>query len=405
MSRKRWLLEFVLLVMVLTACGGGDDDETATTTPASAESPATDAGIEPGTTIGSTTTSPTSTKVEFTVAVFGHSPERALGPTPALGSGCAPGTDLLPDGVWFGWVTDTESDQVGFDLACLWPGRLEPAASNDAPGIRQVPVSPTALVYRPGGEVFNYADWFGSAIETPAVNAPGLSSALPYWLFVNDGAVTELSHYRDPIRWARSATAWPGLSPGCCDAGDVAPPSPADPWPSDGWPADGFYPVVVDTESADGYDLEIRKWLSCDDAPAICPDYWVGDEVAVDPDQPSLRRLFSFNETTTIVITTIFGEGAIVGDGTAFGELLGDLRQAIAAHAGGDLDWSDPGDFAAEPDSPFGVVAWPDGTTPGPVGYRGPGGSYLTPPAGWWTALEIRDGRPILYIHAGIVAG
>ncbi len=405
-SRRVVLIGFVLVVMILGSCGD-DDDKTATTTqPVSAETSTTGTGTT-DTTAGSTTaTSPTTDDVEFTVAALGRVPELALGATPALGSGCAPGTDLLPDGVWFGWVTDAVSNEVAFDLACLWPGRLEPAASNDTPRIRQVPVSPPAQVYDRNGDSITYSDWVGSAIETPTVNAPGLKSALPYWLFVNDGAVTELAEYPEPIRWARSDTAWPDLNPGCCDGGDVAPPSPADPWPSDGWPANGFYSVVVEAETTEGYDLTIHRWLSCDDAPAICPDFWVGDEVVVDPDQPSLRRRFPFDETMTIVITPILADGAIVGDGTAFGELLSDLRQAISDRGGGDgLEWADPGAEEADADSPFGAVAWPDGTTPGPVGYRGPGGAYLTPPASWWTALEIRNGEPLLYIDAGIVAG
>jgi hypothetical protein len=410
--RNRWLLGLIMLMVLLGACAGDDDDETATTSPETSPETSTTDTTGPSdttdTTAGSSTTASSATTTEsgFTVAALGRVPERALGTTPALGSGCAPGTDLLPDGVWFGWVTDAASDQLGFDLACLWPGRREPAASNDATRIRQVPVSQSAQVFRGEGEGVTYSDWAGSPIETPADNAPGLSPALPYWLFVNDGAVTEIAQYPDPIRWVRSATAWPDLYPGCCDAGDVAPPSPADPWPSEGWPADGFYAAVVEAETADGYDLEIHRWLTCDDAPALCPDYWVGDEVVVDPDQPSLLRRFPFDETTMVVITPIFSEGAIVGDGTAFGELLADLRQAITDRGQGDeFYWADPGDQEADPDSPFGMVPWPDGTTSGPIGYRGPGGSYLTPPAGWWTALEIRNGEPVLYIDAGIVAG
>ncbi|RMH86193.1 MAG: hypothetical protein D6683_00900, partial [Actinomyces sp.] len=40
----------------------------------------------------------------------------------AEGSGCTPGTDTLPDGEWFGYVTDTAPDAVTFDLACWFTG-------------------------------------------------------------------------------------------------------------------------------------------------------------------------------------------------------------------------------------------------------------------------------------------
>jgi hypothetical protein len=263
-----------------------------------------------------------------------------------------------------------------------------------------------AKVYRAGGGTITYIDWIETSIETPAANAPGLAPTLPYWMFVNNGAATEISQYPEPIRWARSATAWPDLSPGCCDAGDIAPPSPTEPWPGDGWPVDGFYAVTVDAETAGGYDLDIHKWLSCENAPTICPYFWVGDEVVINPEEPPLRRSFPFDDTTTVVITPIFSDVAIVGDGNAFGDLNTDLRRAIAERAAGDeLDWDALRDRGADPDFPFGALAWPGGTTPGPIGYRGPGGSHLTPPAAWWMTLELRDGRPFLYIHAGIVAG
>lgn len=391
-------------MVLIGACGSDGGQGSATTT----EVVATTEMARTSSTDTSGDSSTSTTAVGFTVADQGRVSARALGTTPALGSGCAPGSDLLPDGVWFGWVTDAGPEQIAFDLACLWPGRLEPAASNDAAAIRRVPVSAAAEVYQDDSDGIPYTDWIGSSIQTAAVNAPGLPSTLPFWLFVNDGAITEISRHPTRIRWARSATAWPAIGPGCCDAGPVAPPSPGDPWPPEGWPADGFYAITEQAETGDGYDLSIGKWLACEDAPGMCPDWWVGDEVMVDPAQPALQRRLSFDETTTVVIEPFFGDGPIVGDGRAYAEMLADLNRAITEHgrADGYLYQEDLGDRTDDPAFPFGVPVWPDGSGSGPLGYRGPGGSYLTaPPLGWWMALEIRDGRPIFYIHAGLIAG
>lgn len=403
MSRHWWFPPLTALVILSGACASDGGKDSATT-----EQMATTQASQTSATDTSGGSSTATSEVGFTVTDLGRVPSQALGTTSALGSGCAPGTDLLPDGAWFGWVTDAGPEQIAFDLACLWPGRLEPAASNDASAIRRIPVSSAAEVYHDDGNGIPYTEWIGSSIETPAVNAPGLPPALPFWLFVNDGAITEISQHPERIGWARSATAWPAMGPGCCDAGTIAPPSPAGPWPRDGWPTDGFYAIIEEVETDGGYDLSIGKWLSCKDAPTICPDWWTGDEVVVDPDQQSLERRFSFDETTMVVVTPFFAEGSIVSDGTAFAETLADLHQAIADYARGDgyLYPDDLSDRTNDPAFPFGAPVWPDGAGRGPLGYRGPGGSYLTnPPSGWWMALEIRDGRPVLYIHAGLIAG
>lgn len=366
-------LLLAIVLAVLAACGSED-----------AGAPAAVDGVSPtaaGSTVAESTTAtsgPASSVVgdrPFTVAAFGPSPDRALGPTGALGSGCSPESDSLPDGVWFGWVTAFEPEHVDFDLACLWPGHREPAASNDAARIRRVLVAATASIYPGDGEPISYDQWGpGSTIGT-ADNAPGLPRTRPFWLFVNGGVVTEIVSYPEPVSWARSAAAWPTIGPGCCDQGDVAPPSPDDPWPEQGWPSDGFYSASVEGRSASGYDLTIRRWLSCRDNPGLCPDWWVGDEVITDPSRPSYSQLLPFDDTMVVVIKPILVDTPIVGGGTVFGELLDDL--------------GDP-------------VETPDGFGPA---YRAPGGVFLTDPSHWWATLEIRAGKPILYIHAGLIAG
>lgn len=396
--------------LLLTACGGAGGPATTSTGQAPPSTlPALSTTTTPTTTPIATTTTSQAVTGPWTVDRFGPSPGVSLGPSPALGSGCSPGTDVLPDGIWFGWITDTSAGSVDFDLACLWPGRLEPAASNESSRIRAVPVPEHAVVFRTTGREL-FSDWSGEA--APAVNAPGLPGTLPYWLFVNDGSVTELAEYAESIDWARSTTAWPGLVPGCCDGGDVGPPSPNGPLPEAGWPVDGFYKAwnmiggqyVQDwprSATSHSYELQIARWLSCADNPGMCPEWWVDDEVTTLPDGPFLERTLKFDRATTVVIMPIFGENAIVGDGDAFGRLLADFNDAIDR-------WIQPGielrEHSGDPAFPFGEVPYPDEPDYGEVGYRGPGGAQLTW-FGGWIALEIRDGRPVLYIHAGLIAG
>jgi hypothetical protein len=347
------------------------------------------------------------------VETLGRNPQISLVSGGALGSGCSPGTDTIPDGVWFGWIEDTGSSGVDFDLACLWPGRLEPAASNDATRIRDIEVADVAVVYL-SADPIDYVDWSGQ--PGSASNAPGLPDDLPYWLFVNNGVVTEMAEYPEPVTWALAAAGWPGLIPGCCDGGTVAPSSPEGSWPESGWPADGFYSAHLvdygawlDIGDPASYDLEVRHYLSCDESPELCPEWWTGDEVTIDPDEVPLLRSLPFDSDLRVTIMPIFGETPIIGSGHAYADLIDDIRESRAPLGDPEEDWD--AFFAAvrkeiaDPDSPFGIPASPDSTAEWPLGYKGPGDAYLTfeyPP---WMVLEIRDGLPVLYIHAGLVAG
>jgi hypothetical protein len=303
-------------------------------------------------------------------------------------------------------VTDFGTDQVDFDLACLWPGRLEPAAGNDASRVRPVPVTTDTLIYLGGADPVRYGDWSPRGAATAAVNAPGLPGTPPFWLFVNAGVVTELAEYPNPVDWARSASAWPGLIAGCCGDGTVVPASPSDPWPEEGWPADGFYAISVDDETETSYDLTLARWLSCRDHPGVCLDFWVGDEVFTDPDLPTLRRTLPLDEDLTVVIMPInsFDEPAILGNGVAFRDLLSDLDDAVAEWHPDDL-WSSSSELlnGTDPDFPFEIAVYRSGE-PAAVGYRGPGGSLLVT-RDFWHGLEIRNGRPVLYVDGGATAG
>lgn len=416
MRRLAWCAAIVVLA---ASCGGGGETTSvpSPSTTATVEQPAsTVTSSSTSTTTSTTVTTTTAAAVRWSVAEFGSNPTEALGSSAALGSGCSPGTGGLPDGVWFGWLDGLDGDTIEFDLACLWPGRLEPAASNDAARIRVVDVAADARVYladRPAG----YAAWAagGTSALTAAANAPGLPDTLPFWVFVNDGVVTELAQYPQPIQWARTAGAWPALMPGCCDGGTVAPASPAGPWPATGWPADGFYSATVQHVSASQLDLELRHWFSCRDRPELCPPWWTGDEVSEDPDEPALARTVALDEHLTVVVLPILDDTPIVGDGRALGALLGDVDSVRSDFAGyrDTLTADEWRQRAADPTFPFGLADPSSTAVIDLIGYRGPGGASLMMPwsdealvgSTWWPAVEIRGGQPILYLHAGLFAG
>lgn len=124
----------------------------------------------------------------------------------ASGSGCTPGTAVLPDGEWFGYVDTAASSELEFDLACWFSG--VPAADaaaedgsespppndyyvrNQSSALRTVAVSDAAavqqLVDTGGAELVTvaYGEWsagWGSLDYQPGV-----------WLTIKDGKVTEI---------------------------------------------------------------------------------------------------------------------------------------------------------------------------------------------------------------------
>lgn len=411
--RPHRLFAAAICVVVAAACGQGDEPTPEPSTTTSIAATATTEG--PTTTAASaTTTAATVVEATWSVEALGRSPDGALGDDGALGSGCSPGKDTLPDGAWFGWVTAFDPSSVEFDLACLWPGRLDAAASNDTTRLRTVPVAGDALLYGDEPAPLSFADWAKGGEPAAASNASGLPDGMPYWLFVNAGRITEIAGYPHPIRWARAAaSAWPGSFIGPV-AGDIGlPASPDAPWPGAGWPADGFYDAEPDTGTADAYELSIRKLLSCsDDAnPGFCftGEGFTGDEVYVDPKGSPLQRMLRFDDDLTVVIKGVRDATPIVGDGVAYAALLADLTDSMDESAVASSTLEIPEDRAdweariANPDFPFGVVI-PGGI---PIlAYRGPGGALLTlPGVPWFYTLEIRDGRPVLYVVAGRIAG
>jgi hypothetical protein len=259
--------------------------------------------------------------------------------------------------------------------------------------------------------------------------------------------------------WATTEIVW-GVTPGCCDQPTTGPASPEGPIPTDGWPADGFYDVTV-TRGSDApgvLQLAIRRWVPCFELPERCTPGYPDDGIVADPDTEIARPVLMTDADLTVVIRPIqrVVEGrypdppvGITGSGSALYELLsgwceGSLPPGSTINCGVDhafVDWIwDPFqvgssvmsissvlvDHGADPSFPLGP--FDDGSSdvpcstdrPCPLAYRGPLGSHLVihPGSaestdgfpgyelyGWWTSLEVRAGRPILYIDAGQIAG
>ena len=391
----RRLILLVTLALLVAGCGEAQE-------PTTTEGPSTTTTPVSTTSTGATTATalPTTSPIElrYTVESLGRAPERALSNTRALGSGCSPGGGTLHDGVWFGWIESADASSISFDLACMWPGRIDPAVGNDSTRLRTLTVRRGTLVYPIGADPIEYPVWLETEQIGVGDNAPGLPDTTAFWVFVNDGTATEIAVYPDAIPWMLSAGAWPeGLEPGCCDMGEVAPPSPSVPWPDNGWPADGFYDVSTQ-RSDTSIDLVIRRYLSCRDNPGLCPEWWVGDEVIADSDGAGLERTLMLDENLIVVIEGV--GGTLVGDGTSYASLQADIDEQveswISGGRGGLIE-----DHFDDPSFPFGYPSDEEGW---PYMYRGPAGSHLTFYE-WWTALEIRDGSPVLYFRADLIAG
>lgn len=155
-----------------------------------------------------TTTAPPATVVTIVYAPddpYGFAmPDSLPGSDEAHGSGCAPGTNTLPDGIWFGYVTDRSADSLDFDLACIWTGDAayrrtveageEPIVgfwiSNVNPKIRTARIASGTTVYHLAPSVaytpLSYPEWRRGRCH-------GMEArSCPVWLYVNGGRVTSI---------------------------------------------------------------------------------------------------------------------------------------------------------------------------------------------------------------------
>ena len=181
-------------------------DTATTTTPAissTTSSGATETTLSTTTAPATTTTAqPTSTTadVRYSIGVHGLHPFPPLpGSDGWFGSGCAPGSDALPDGIWWGYIEDLTPRSITFDLACLrWiddpnDDGIEEGGwdiRNVNPKTRQVPVHPDAQamcdLWGCPPALFPYPDWMERAPVMPTMLDEGV------WLYINDGVVTEV---------------------------------------------------------------------------------------------------------------------------------------------------------------------------------------------------------------------
>lgn len=128
----------------------------------------------------------------------------AEGPVPE-GSGCSPRGDTLPDGSWFGLITEATAEAIEFDLACWFVGDdAEQAASEDGFGpvhndyyVRNTSDRVRTVPAAAGAQAAFHPDGIPDQVETAtlaeyltAVEDRGLVFGV--WLTVEDGAVTQV---------------------------------------------------------------------------------------------------------------------------------------------------------------------------------------------------------------------
>ncbi len=214
---------FLAVVLLIGGCSPAGDSEPSTT-PGGQAAPTTTEVVTTTTVapFSTTTSAPTSTtiapKPSTTSGVDGvfysvtgapdlSAPEPLPGSDGAGGSGCAPGSAALPDGVWFGYVLNKNPHSLLFDLACFYTGDIanqralaagqEPHdfyIANDSSTTRDVPFGNGATVWSITGDPtaglqqLSIADWPGAELTyTPC---PGEYCTV--WIYVNSGSVTEI---------------------------------------------------------------------------------------------------------------------------------------------------------------------------------------------------------------------
>jgi hypothetical protein len=193
-------LALLTIGVLLTACSGAGEADTSSTTIALPETTTT---AVPGTTSShpvvstTTTTPPATSSLPTTTTLDVLAPE---------GSGCTPGTDLLPDGVWYGLVADFDDDGISFDLGCWFSGDAATAAAaedgeespppndyyvrNQNTQLRELEVAPdTPVLWYLSGDPSDsqqatFSEWV-EFLETQEFR-------LGVWLTISGGEVTEI---------------------------------------------------------------------------------------------------------------------------------------------------------------------------------------------------------------------
>ncbi len=193
-------------LLLLTACSTEPAEEPADTTGPTLTTSTT---APPPTTLtppsSTTTVAPTTTTTAPTTTT-------TKDPRAPEGSGCTPGSEVLPDGEWYGAVRAFDSQTISFDLTCLFTGEAAVAASaedgeespppndyyvrneNDEVRVLMVDADTPVTWYTsgdPNDEVTGtYAEWT-AFLATQEFQ-------LGVWVTIESGSVTEIAEWWVP---------------------------------------------------------------------------------------------------------------------------------------------------------------------------------------------------------------
>ncbi len=156
-------------------------------------------------------TVPRLTKHDFAFAGnFGipEQPPAPMNPDGTAGSGCHPPTsDSLPDGLWAVYVKKFKADALVVDLVCSYhfesatyrdsrvqfPGNLYVDVNNNAT-LRTIPLDDRAQVLPYVGDPVSARDFIAGGDPRKMEG----TSLQDYWIYVNDGRVTQFYPRYDP---------------------------------------------------------------------------------------------------------------------------------------------------------------------------------------------------------------
>lgn len=130
-------------------------------------------------------------------------PDPLPGSEGALGSGCAPGSGRLDDGIWAGWIINRSASSFDFDLACLGEEPDGFGLSNQSTRLRTVAANAATVVYPVAsdggtGPATPYPDAQPSSWCGPGFISPSLPDGCPVWVYVNSGVATEIFEFWIP---------------------------------------------------------------------------------------------------------------------------------------------------------------------------------------------------------------
>lgn len=204
------------VLIAVAACTTTTIDQESTTAPDERSTTVVSTTDRAATSTSTTTTASTSTahQEDGDTREFGI-PDPEPRSDGAAGSGCTPGSDTLPDGTWFGYITAIHQETIEFDLACWYTGDIahEKAAEagGEAPGrywiannndlIRTIKIADNATIWRIHGDISSglheaipASEWDGET--SPYTQCPGDNCL--FWISTQDGAATELVEQYTP---------------------------------------------------------------------------------------------------------------------------------------------------------------------------------------------------------------